>query len=195
MNGDAYEFKENQLNLIMFADAATYNKSGNRSMWAIFSSVVELPPSLRHQVENIIIHSTWSGSNPDFNLYLKEYNKELYTIINNGVMIKGCCYKFKVHIFIADAPARAKACDCSMFNGKYGCLKCCHPTIYTNNRTVYPKLNTVQNWEVIKRGKDGTIIKTDKPFKDLKSIKLRTKATYDQVKSLEPVIMEVLKWE
>jgi hypothetical protein len=70
MNGDAYEFKENQLNLIMFADAATYNKSGNRSMWAIFSSVVELPPSLRHQVENIIIHSTWSGSNPDFNLYL-----------------------------------------------------------------------------------------------------------------------------
>ena len=43
MNGRAYKFEDNTFNLILFADAVTYNKSGNTSMWAIFSSIVGIP--------------------------------------------------------------------------------------------------------------------------------------------------------
>ena len=74
MNGEAYVYEENMFNLVLFADAANYNKSGNRSMWAVFSTLVELPPILRSSYENIIFHSSWTGSNPDFNLYLEFYN-------------------------------------------------------------------------------------------------------------------------
>ena len=54
MNGKAYEHEEDTFNLVLFADAANYNKSGNRSMWAVFSTLVELPPALRSCYENII---------------------------------------------------------------------------------------------------------------------------------------------
>ena len=77
INSNAYNYKENTFNLMLFADAANYTKSGNRSIWTIFSTLVELPPSIRDSYENIIFHSMWSGSNPDFNVYLKEYNAEI----------------------------------------------------------------------------------------------------------------------
>ena len=30
------------------------------------------------------------------------------------------------------------------FNGKFGCIKCLHPTISSNRRSVYPSLNMLQ---------------------------------------------------
>ena len=74
VDGRLYEYEKDTFNLILFADAASYNKSGNKSMWAIFSEIVELPPILRHSSENTIFHSSWSHSNPDFNIYLEKYN-------------------------------------------------------------------------------------------------------------------------
>ena len=32
-----------KFNLVLFADAANENKSGNHSMWAVISTLVELP--------------------------------------------------------------------------------------------------------------------------------------------------------
>ena len=37
-----------------------------------FFTLVELPPALRSCYENIIFHSSWNGSNPDFNIYLEK---------------------------------------------------------------------------------------------------------------------------
>jgi len=179
MNGAAYTFEPCTLHLILFADAATYNKSGNRSQWFVFSALVELPPILRYTEENIIFHSSWSGSNPDFNTYFEKYNGEIDILLKNGLLINKTHYKFKVHLFIADAPARAKGCVCSSFNGKYGCIKCMHPTIY-KTKTIYPKLKTVQNFEVIRRNREGEIISRTKPFKELKSINIRSNSMYNE---------------
>ena len=122
----------------MFADAACYNKSGNKSIWAIFSSIVELPPPLRNSYENMIFHSLWSGSNPDFNNYLEKYNKEIDHLIENGFEHNNINYKIRVYVLIADAPARAKVCYTNQFNGKFGCLHCLHPTQHENHKTIYP---------------------------------------------------------
>ena len=85
MSGAAYSFEQDSFSLNLFADAAVYNKSGNKSMWAIFSSFVELPPILRFASDNIIFHSSWTGSNPDFNLYLEKYNPQKDLILKNGI--------------------------------------------------------------------------------------------------------------
>ena len=50
----------------------------------------------------------------------------------------------KIHAFIGDAPARCKACNSIQFNGKYGCLKCMHPTVWGTNKTVYPNMNNIE---------------------------------------------------
>lgn len=142
MNGLSFKYNENTISLILFADAATYNKSGNKSIWAIFSSIVELPPILRESYENIIFHSLWSGSNPDFNVYLKEYNNELDELLEKGFIFNNKKFNLRIFLFQSDSPARAKACKSVQFNGKYGCLMCLHPTVYTN-KTIYPVLQNI----------------------------------------------------
>jgi hypothetical protein len=179
MNCATYTYAPNLLHLILFADAATYNKSGNRSQWFVFSAIAELPPIKRYEVENVVFHSSWSGSNPDFNIYLQKYNSEIDTLIKDGLVLNGTHYKFKVHIFIGDAPCRSKSCNSNSFNGKYGCIKCLHPTIY-NTKTIYPKLDTVRKWEVIKKDRFGQVISITRPFKDLDRIRNRSKYIYNQ---------------
>ena len=179
MNGASYKYEPDTLNLIIFVDSATFTKSGHRSQYATMSSIVEMPSVLRFLPENIIFHSSWSGSEPDFNLYFEKYNNEIDVLLNNGLDFNDTHYKFKVHLFIADKPAQAKGCVCSAFNGKYGCIKCLHPTIY-NTKTIYPKLSTVQGWKVIKKDRDGNVIKVTLPFKDLKAINLRTNKIYNE---------------
>ena len=85
INSKAYKHIQNRFNLILFADAANYNKSGSKSIWSIFSALVELPPALRESYENIVFHCSWSGSNPDFNVLLGEYNDEINKV--NVIML------------------------------------------------------------------------------------------------------------
>ena len=179
MNGDAYTYEQDVLHLILFADAASYNKSGNRSQLFVFSAIAEMPYNKRYRLENVIFHSSWSGSKPDFNTFLEKYNGEIDVLIKNGINVNNTHYRFKVLIFIADAPCRSEGCFCSSFNGKYGCIKCLHPTIYTT-KTIYPKLETVKNWKIEKKDKDGNVIKVTQPFKDLQSINLRSKRIYNE---------------
>ena len=108
MNGTAYTYEKNTFNLALFADAASYTESRNMSMWAVFSTVLELHPSLRCKNENVIFHSSWTGSNPEINLFLGKYNKQISQILSEGIEFEGSVYSFKIHLFIADAPARAK---------------------------------------------------------------------------------------
>ena len=165
MDGTAYRFEDNTFNLILFADSVVYNKSRNKSMWVILSSIVELPPILRSCSENIIFHSSWSGPLPEFNLYLKEYNKTIDTLIQSGIVVGEKTYQIKIHLCIADAPARAKLCNSTQFNGKYGCLKCLHPTTH-EGYTVYPTLEKLRE------------IQLQKSEKQTVSIELRTNVRY-----------------
>ena len=130
MNGRAYSFELNTFNLICFVDAVAYTKSGNRSMWAMFSTFVEMEPIIRSMNENIIYHSSWSGPMKDFNVFLKSYNCQIDEVMKDGVEFEGTNYRIKVHMLVADAPGRAKASNFKQFNGKFSCVKCLHPTIH-----------------------------------------------------------------
>ena len=140
MTGSKYVYEKDVISLILFTDGVNYNKSANKSVWAILSSIVELPPILRNSYENINFHSIWSGTNPNFNNFLKNENKEIDFLLKNGIKYKNILLKIRIFCFISDTPARGKALNMKLFNGKMACIMCMHPTEYTT-KTIYPMLN------------------------------------------------------
>jgi hypothetical protein len=151
-SGWKYKYNQNYLNLILFADGVNYNKSSSKTIWALLSAIAELPQKLRESHENKIAHSMWSGSNPDFNVFLEQYNKPTTELIENGLYYKGRTIRFNIHMLVADSPARSKVCKSVQFNGKYGCLTCMHPTSRLGHTTIYEyqtnvKIRTESDYE------------------------------------------------
>ena len=109
-------------------------------MWALFSCIIELPPSIRYSIENIIFHSTFSGADPEFNNFLSVYNKEIDEILLDGIGP----YTIKIHATTGDAPALAKVCKISQFNGYNSCIKCMHPGLYLDRKMVFPNHEKVE---------------------------------------------------
>jgi len=151
LSGRAYKFEVDTFNLAIFVDAVTYTKSANKSMWAMFSTFVELPSILRSMSENIIFHSSWTGAISDFDIFLKRYNSQIDDNLKHGIEFEGMKYTIKVHTLVADAPARAKACNFTNFNGKFGCIKCLHPTFSKGKGiTIYPTLKKLNSLEILR---------------------------------------------
>ena len=112
--------------MILFFDGANYTKSNKDPLHAFFSTKCELPPLLRNSTRNIITHSLWTGSSPDFNIFLSRFNKQIDYILENGIFIDtlNITIQIKCHVFIADAPERASVLNMNRYNGKYGCILC-----------------------------------------------------------------------
>ncbi|RNA35397.1 hypothetical protein BpHYR1_023064 [Brachionus plicatilis] len=109
-----------------------------------YQAIVELPPILRASFENIIFNSSWTGSQPDFNLWLQKYNEKIDLIIRNGFKWQTIKFELKIHAIIADSRSRSKICNSIQFNGYYGCIKCMHPGIAVERVVVYPNLPHVK---------------------------------------------------
>ncbi|CAF0800918.1 unnamed protein product [Brachionus calyciflorus] len=159
-NSNIYSQIENPISLILFADAANITKSSNTSMWAIFSTIVELPPIIRNAKKNIIIHTLWNGE-LDFNLIFKYYTK-IDNLINKGtnIIVDGTLTHFNVRILglISDTVARPKLCNSTQFNGGFGCLHCLHPnsncdgkyqrSVYFYDKNIKSRTNDDYNLDV-----------------------------------------------
>jgi len=59
----------------------------------------------------LIFHSSWTGALSEFDIFLKRYNSQIDDVIMDGVEFEGKVFKIKIHMLVADAPARAKACN------------------------------------------------------------------------------------
>ena len=126
-NSKQYDTKQDKIvSLVLFFDGANYTKSNKVPLHAFFSTISELPPLLRHSTRNIITHSLWTGSTPDFNIFFSRYNNELDNLLKVGIFIESLNLQIKVkcYVFIADAPERALVLNMHKFNGKYGCIMC-----------------------------------------------------------------------
>jgi len=169
-SGWKYKYEENVLNLVLFADGVNYTKSSSKTIWALLSCIVELPQRIRESHENIISHSMWSGSNPDFNVFLELYNTQTTDLLTNGLIYKDKLIRFKIHIFVGDAPARCKICKSVQFNGKYGCFNCLHPTSRVGQTTIYEYIKNVQlrTEEIYKTQLDTCIENNDEPYQGIK---------------------------
>jgi hypothetical protein len=64
--------EENTISLVLFADGAKFGRSNNSSYWAMFASIIDLPPIMRDSFANIIILLTITATK--LNLQLQPYN-------------------------------------------------------------------------------------------------------------------------
>lgn len=78
--------------------------------------------------------------------YLKAFLDECETLITEGFVFKGKCFKIKLEAFCCDAPARAYLKQVTGHSGKYACERCDIASVYCaeQKRRFYPvNLNTL----------------------------------------------------
>lgn len=131
-NSSRYNYDEDTITLTLFADSMSLSKSNKVSMWALASSINELPLTIRTSKNYIIIHALWVGSIKDFNCFLKNYSG-IDKLIDNGISIDGYQLSVKIYCCLADAPAGAKIFNTTQFNGGFSCLHCMHPNKFDKN--------------------------------------------------------------
>jgi hypothetical protein len=97
-------------------------------MWALYSSVSELPSLLRNSKNNIIVHCLWSGS-LDINIVLEKYNQNTTSLFESEFEVDKYRPKLKVQMLglLCDTVGRPKVCNSTQYNGAFGCLHCLHP--------------------------------------------------------------------
>jgi hypothetical protein len=117
---------------------APYNSSKRSSLWPIFLSLNDLPPSMRYSKQNVVAAGFWlSEYQPNFKLFLKPFIDELNHLYQKGLDVNNKNYRVLVCSCCVDSPARAKVLEIKQFNGYYGCTFCLHPSV--NQR--YPGMN------------------------------------------------------
>lgn len=80
----------------------------------------------------------------DFNIFLSEFVKEANHLIENGVMLFGQSYKFKISMFLFDAVAKASILNIKGHSGYSSCTKCTQEGEYINDRVCFPDLNFIK---------------------------------------------------
>ena len=93
------------------------------SMWPVQLSITSLPPSIRMNVDYLLLGGVWLGPvKPDMKVILqpvldkiKSLNAEMHT--PQGVKH----LKAQLLLGVFDLPAKAMAMNMKQFNGQYGC--------------------------------------------------------------------------
>ncbi len=103
--------------------------------------ILNLPPAVRMNSENVILCGLWVG--PPMKLFLKPVASCLKELSTVGLKITTpagpTTIRGKLVLGVFDLPAKAAVLCCKQFNGKYGCSVCLHPGEWlSNNARVYP---------------------------------------------------------
>lgn len=110
-------------------DGVALIKSTGLSVWPVYFTINELPPSKRYSREYRLFGGLWFDSKkPEFRTYLHPFVKSIIDAYTNGVTITlpNTTTTVKVVILSAvlDAPARCMFQGFTQFNGSNGCGVC-----------------------------------------------------------------------
>ena len=129
--------------LLVSTDGVPLYKSSTVSLWPVSFIILNLPPTIRMNSENIILSGFWVGSKPIMRLLFAPILDNLSQLESSGLEIRTSSvihYIFvKLAMGIFDLPAKAAVLNAKQFNGKYGCSVCMHPgNRLSNNSRIYP---------------------------------------------------------
>jgi len=174
INNDNF-FSSRNLGLSLFCDGIPIFKSSKTTMWPVYYSILNLPPSVRTKASNILLGGLWIGpGKPPFEHLLKPLIKELNDLSTVGITITlatgNVTIKAKLVLGIFDLPAKAAILSTTLFNGEFGCQVCLHPGEQLSHRRVYPpRITTIRTHDLmISLGEDAA--KCGKPKKGVKGI-------------------------
>ena len=108
----------------------------------VFLVILNFPPAVRMNAENVVLAGLWFGSKkPPMHLLLKPISNELESLYTLGVQIEtpdGCVtYHAKLELAVFDLPAKAVVLNAKQYNGRYGCSVCLHPGESVGRNRVY----------------------------------------------------------
>ena len=127
---------------MLSTDGISLFKSSPSDLWPVYLAILNLPPDIRMNAQNVVLVGLWYGSKkPPMHLLLEPIMKKLRQIQMLGVTIETphgpASYRAKLELAVFDLPAKAAALCSKQFNGKYGCSVCLHPGEYSNRRRLY----------------------------------------------------------
>lgn len=116
-------------------------------MWPVYLVILNLPPKVRMNANNIILAGIWAGrSKPPMKLLLDPVLKVLRQLSTIGISISmpsgQQTIRAKLIMGVFDLPAKASVLCMKQFNGESGCSVCYHPGQRLSNcaRVYLPKL-------------------------------------------------------
>lgn len=133
MKNTAYDHssKTRTLSLLTSTDGVPLFKSSTISLWPMSFVILNLPPAIRMNSENIVLAGFWVGSKPPMKLLFQPIIEDLKYFSSNSFKVSTSSGIFDVFINLVmgvfDLPAKAAVLNAKQFNGKHGCSVCVHP--------------------------------------------------------------------
>ena len=130
MKNTAYDHssKTRTLSLLTSTDGVPLYKSSNVSLWSVSFVILNLPPAIRMNSENIVLAGFWIGSKPPMQLLFQPIIKVLKYFSLNSFQVSTSSGMFDVFINLVmavfDLPAKAVALNAKQYNGRNGCSVC-----------------------------------------------------------------------
>lgn len=116
------------------ADGASFTTSTNLDIWPFQLVVLNLPPTLRHKKENILLFGLMSSHGKPS---LKKCIPKLMEYLPRVVLVNDIIVNIHVKFFVCDLPALATIFNLKQFNGKFSCPKCLNPGRRASNAKVW----------------------------------------------------------
>ena len=113
------------ISLAMNSDGVRMINSRKKSLWPLWLSVLNLPPTLRCMFVNIVLAKLWFGrGKPDWKIFFDQIKEGLDR--RPAIEINGVSWTlmFEVKILVADLPAKASILNIKQFNAYFGCSFC-----------------------------------------------------------------------
>lgn len=136
------------LHLQINTDGGSPYKTSGYSYWPLSALVLDLPPNLRYNPENILLLSLWRGSSkPMWDFYLNSFLSSVPFDTPTNVKIGNISLTVTLSLSRAvfDLPALASILNVKQFNGKFGCIFCNHPGVSVERAWTYPYCELVQS--------------------------------------------------
>lgn len=129
------------ISLMISTDGIPLFKSSTISLWPVSFAILNLPPAIRMNSENMVVAGFWVGDKPVMKLLLTSILENLSSL-SSGLKIKRLSGIFKVFFKLSmgtfDLPAKAAVLNAKQYNGKYGCSVYIHPGFWLpNNSQIY----------------------------------------------------------
>ncbi|KAK3920928.1 Replicase polyprotein 1ab [Frankliniella fusca] len=142
---DSVDGNENNISLSFCTDGTPLFKSSNLSIWPVFLSVNELPPTLR--MKHLLLGGLWfSSSKPHMDLFLIPLVSHLSHLPTTGftINVTNVALKFKAFTIACcvDSGARGAVQVLNSHSGYYSCNWCEQPGEYIDNAVRFPYLET-----------------------------------------------------
>ena len=143
MQNDSSFTRDGYFAFSLSTDGVPLFKSSLMSLWPVYLVVLNLPPEVRMNSNNIILGGLWVGpTKPPMKLLLKPILESLRKLDSEGLVINTPhgikTFRGKLVMGLFDLPAKAAVLCAKMFNGLCGCSVCLHPgKQLANNARIY----------------------------------------------------------